>query len=787
VQLLPTLTGDNSASNGAISVPDPGNPLRYYLIYVGVSPPVRLRTTIVDFSNSAFPNGLLVAPDTPISPATIAEHVTVVPKCNGVDYWVIAHQMPQTFLVYSLTAAGISLSGSYAGATGGNGRGVLKASPDGTMLVQAEQIAASALFDFDRATGAIALRTLLPNGNYGASFSPDSKLLYTAGSLGTPNGAIYQYDLTAPNPATTSITILTGINAIFGFVSLELGPDKKIYASAIGNNHLFVINYPNNRITALDPNACGYNFNGPSLQGRTSAIGLPNMIDAQPPAQVPTIASTSSSCLTVAFQAPSCASSYAWDFGDGSTSSAQNLTYSYFAEGTYTVTLTLNGTSSVTQSVTVGLPQGATTIHGPSTVCLSASSTPPPNYSANVHPGLTYQWSATGGVISGPSANNNVDVAWSTLPGTLQLTVTDPATGCVSTNTITVTENCVSPGCTAPPQPIAAWWTFDEITGTTADDIAGYVDDVAGYFNGPNPVAGLVGAALEFNGTGAHLEVSDSPDLNFYGGCIIDFAEPMTIDAWVHTNVPAGTGPSSGLMTLLDKRVTSTSTAALGYSLFLFNGRLGFQIDGMNFVAPAAGPDSIDIADNQWHFVAVVVTTCRGPSNSYLYVDGKVVLRFRRSGGFVNNAKLYIGASNPVFGANYFRGSLDELEIFKAALPEDQLRTIFEARDHGKCRPDCSQKTIAIAPATLSVLKRGLSYFPAATFTASGGTAPYSFAVTAGTLPPGMSLGWDGDLTGTPATGGTYTFTVATIDADGCRSTKTYQLFVSGKHYAVRH
>lgn len=785
VQLLPLLTGDNSAANGAISVPDPGNPLRYYLIYVTLNG--ILRTTIVDFSNGSFPNGVLVAPDTTISTGFIAEHVTAIPKCNGADYWVIAHRMPQTFLVYSLTASGISLSSTSPGAIGGNGRGLLKASPDGTMLVQAEQVAASALFGFDRATGAITLRTLLPNGNYGASFSPDSKLLYTAGSLAAPGGAIYQYDVTVSNPAATSVTISTGITATFGFVGLALGPDRKLYASASGNNHLFVINYPNNRNTALDPNACGYSFNGPSLQGRTSAIGLPNMIDAQPPPLVPAIASTSSSCLTVAFQAPTCAASYAWDFGDGSTSSAQNPTHSYFAQGTYAVTLTLNGTSSVTRNMTFGLPQDAATIHGPSTICLSASHTPPPNYSANVHPGLTYQWSVTGGVISGPSASDNVDVAWSTLPGTLQLTVTDPATGCVVTNTITVTENCVAPGCTLPPQPLAAWWTFDETTGTTAHDIAGYVDDAGGYVNGPLPIAGKVGAALEFNGTGAHLEVPDSPDLNFYGGCVVDLAEPVTIDTWVITNVPAGTGPTSGLMTILDKRVPDPNAAASGYSLFLFNGRLGFQMHGINYVAPAAGPDYVDVADNRWHFIAVVSPPCRGPSDSFLYVDGKVVLKFRRSTGFVNNAKLYIGARDPVFGLNYFRGALDELEIFKAVLSPEQLQTIFEAGSHGKCRPDCSQKTIAIAPATLSRLKGGVAYFPAATFTASGGTAPYSFAVAAGALPPRMFLTHNGVMSGTPAAAGTYTFTIATIDANGCRSPRTYQLVVTGRRHAVRH
>ena len=51
-------------------------------------------------------------------------------------------------------------------------------------------------------------------------------------------------------------------------------------------------------------------------------------------------------------------------------------------------------------------------------------------------------------------------------------------------------------------------------------------------------------------------------------------------------------------------------------------------------------------------------------------------------------------------------------------------------------------------------------------FTATGGTAPYSFAVTGGSsLPTDLSLSNDGKLTGTPKADGTYTFTVTVTDS----------------------
>lgn len=51
-------------------------------------------------------------------------------------------------------------------------------------------------------------------------------------------------------------------------------------------------------------------------------------------------------------------------------------------------------------------------------------------------------------------------------------------------------------------------------------------------------------------------------------------------------------------------------------------------------------------------------------------------------------------------------------------------------------------------------------------FLATGGTAPITFALTGGTLPPGLSLGSNGTLTGTPTASGTFNFRVTATDSD---------------------
>jgi hypothetical protein len=71
--------------------------------------------------------------------------------------------------------------------------------------------------------------------------------------------------------------------------------------------------------------------------------------------------------------------------------------------------------------------------------------------------------------------------------------------------------------------------------------------------------------------------------------------------------------------------------------------------------------------------------------------------------------------------------------------------------------------SLTVAPATLPAMRVGVAF--SQTITAAGGTAPYTFALTAGSLPAGLTLGASGALTGTPATAGAYAFTVAATDS----------------------
>ncbi len=86
--------------------------------------------------------------------------------------------------------------------------------------------------------------------------------------------------------------------------------------------------------------------------------------------------------------------------------------------------------------------------------------------------------------------------------------------------------------------------------------------------------------------------------------------------------------------------------------------------------------------------------------------------------------------------------------------------------------------TITVNPTSLSNAVFGESY--SATISASGGTGPYTFAVTTGALPGGLSLSSGGALTGTTNAVNTFNFTITATDtSNGCTGSRAYTSVVS--------
>jgi len=84
--------------------------------------------------------------------------------------------------------------------------------------------------------------------------------------------------------------------------------------------------------------------------------------------------------------------------------------------------------------------------------------------------------------------------------------------------------------------------------------------------------------------------------------------------------------------------------------------------------------------------------------------------------------------------------------------------------------------TLSMSPSTLPTPVVAIAY--SQTMSTSGGTAPYSYAVTSGTLPSGLALSPSGVLAGTPTGGGAVAFSITATDTAGFSTTQSYVMTV---------
>lgn len=91
--------------------------------------------------------------------------------------------------------------------------------------------------------------------------------------------------------------------------------------------------------------------------------------------------------------------------------------------------------------------------------------------------------------------------------------------------------------------------------------------------------------------------------------------------------------------------------------------------------------------------------------------------------------------------------------------------------------------TVALSPGTLPASDPGVAY--SQTITASGGVAPYGFALASGTLPAGLTLSSGGALSGTPTEVGTFAITIEATDANGQTGSQGYSLVINAPTLAL--
>ncbi len=91
--------------------------------------------------------------------------------------------------------------------------------------------------------------------------------------------------------------------------------------------------------------------------------------------------------------------------------------------------------------------------------------------------------------------------------------------------------------------------------------------------------------------------------------------------------------------------------------------------------------------------------------------------------------------------------------------------------------PDPPCPVITLSPGGLPNGTVGVA--ASVTIVGNGGRAPYTFAITGGSLPAGLTLSPTGVLSGTPTAAGTSPVTIRATDANGCSGSVTYTIVIA--------
>ncbi len=448
------LFGHLSSKAGSLIIPNPANTNQYYIFTKDSQHNLKgFRYSLVNVNNGVTTMGSSI--NIPINfPSNLGystgdngalyggEGIAAMEKCNG--YWIITSLKKNTgfsLIVYSLTTNGLAYQSEFPLPSVLQDIQVasVKISPNGNKLVYSTNSGpfnGAYLFDFNKFEGTISNQKQIADfGAYGACFSPDSNLLY----ITSPASDIFQYNLNSSNIENSRAKLAKESNQIGDILQ---GPDNKLYLSIYGTKRLGVIHFPNNLTTEANPNACFYMRNGPGVE-KDLSFSLPNMVTKLSRAYNNTISATSSDCFTYKFAPNVCGNSFSWNFGDpgsgsNNTSNQFNPTHVFSGYGNYTITLN-TGTTTITYNLAINTINPV--ILGSTTACVATA--PITNNSVVLAAGQKALWSVSGGVISGLNNQSDVTVNWSSLPGTITLTITN-ATGCSKTITKTITSQCTT-------------------------------------------------------------------------------------------------------------------------------------------------------------------------------------------------------------------------------------------------------------------------------------------------------------------------------------------------------
>lgn len=300
-------------------------------------------------------------------------------------------------------------------------------------------------------------------------------------------------------------------------------------------------------------------------------------------------------------------------------------------------------------------------------------------------------------------------------------------------------------GVAASPVGLAGWYSGQ---GNLSGHLAG---ETAVAPSGVSYAAGQVGQAFSFDGVAQHLVMSNVP-----------FPAPSgewSFETWFRT--------TAGGVILGQRDIAGN------YVPMLYVGSGGLLHSApywSDSVSTLTSTDRVD--DGIFHHA--VFTYANGVRS--LFLDGELVAAETRPGVSYAAAYSYqIGtglvANWPSAPANrFFTGQIDEPQFYNRALDAAEARRGFTAGKFGR--------SVIVMDNTLTGITASTGSYSGQVI-ATGGNGPYTYAVTEGRLPEGITLSPQGQLTGAIThSSGTFDFAIEATPASGAKSIRDYQIIV---------
>jgi hypothetical protein len=204
------------------------------------------------------------------------------------------------------------------------------------------------------------------------------------------------------------------------------------------------------------------------------------------------------------------------------------------------------------------------------------------------------------------------------------------------------------------PEMIVGLWLFDAGNGDVAKDISPNGNNAS--FNGnPKWVAGKFGQAISFDGADDYLSAEDSDSLDVAG-------EAITLLAWIKGDA----WPASW-----NHVIRKTPENPRIYILGVHSTGLPFTFLKTDVQQYADIQGKAPLPTQEWIHLGM---TYNGEEIA-VYVNGEVETAVPASGAIeASEGELRIGRGAP---AGYFTGIIDEVGIFRAALSQNEIKTIM--------------------------------------------------------------------------------------------------------------